>query len=158
MLEIYIGSLETPEYYFDDNTIYEAPSVQSVSIIGNELSVDTFTPVVSEQRERSTNIAMFRSSDGKGIRLSNGAMYVFDVQESENPSELITIPEWTPVWYYRNGDLVGKFYLRKVKRVGRSKYQLDCVSAVGRLDKMEHGGGLFLATTFGDVLENIMTG
>ena len=51
---------------------------------------------------------------------------------------------------------MGKFYLENVQRQGRNKYKLNCVSAIGLLDRMQHGGGLFLSSTVGDVISNII--
>lgn len=156
--KIYIGSLTEPMFYFEnEKMILSSISVnQSVSLIGKELSIDTFSVTVIDKKAQEHY--WFKSSDGKTIQLKNGAMYSLGASDSSQASELINIPEWTPIWYYQDDVLIGKFYISSVTRVARTQYQLDCVSAVGRLDKMAHSGGLFLATTFGDVLESIMTG
>lgn len=48
-----------------------------------------------------------------------------------------------PVTYSRDGDLFGKFYLRTVERVGKTRWRLDAVSAVGLLDGVKHYGGIY---------------
>ena len=153
---IYIGSLEEPDFFFDNELIESSPVHQAVALVGQELSIDTFTPIVRESDVNALNAILFRSSDGKVIRLSNGQLYALEVTERAEPSPIIDIPDGTPAWYYHENELVGKFYLETVKRVGKTRYQLNCVSAIGRLDKMDHGGGLFLQATFGDVLRHIL--
>jgi hypothetical protein len=156
MLQIYIGSLDNPSFYFEDEDIFEAPSTQSLSLIGQELSVDTFSPIVADRKGSEKNVLLFRSSDGKVIECSDGELFAVDVEESSHPSELVILPSGTPVWYFQNRELVGKFYLENVTRTGKTKYQLNCVSLIGRLDKMQHSGGLYFNTTVGDVIKNIL--
>lgn len=160
MKRIVIGSLESPAFDFDDDSIEigHASVAQAVALVGQELSIDTFSPVVRDAYETTQDVYLFRSSDGKLIECAGGAIYAIDVTQSTEPSALISLPVGTPVWYYHEEELVGKFYLEDVQRQGRNKYKLNCVSAVGRLDKMKHGGGLFLRATFADVLSHIMRG
>lgn len=158
MDRIYVGSVDAPLFSFDDDSIEAAPVTQAVALVGQELSVDTFSPVVRDAYGETVDVYLFRSSDGKLIECAGGTVYAIDVAQSTAPSALISLPVGTPVWYYHEDELVGKFYLENVQRQGRNKYKLNCVSAVGRLDKMEHSGGLFLRSTFGDALESILTG
>lgn len=156
MIQIYIGSLTEPDYVFTDDNIYSVSSTQSVALVGQELSIDTFTPVVLDSEESTKDIFLFRSADGKTIRLLDGANFAIDVMDAETPSLLIDIPNYTPLWYYRDNELIGKFFIETVNRLSKKKYQLNCVSTIGRLDKMYHGGGLFQVSTFGAVLQHIL--
>ena len=155
---IYVGSVEEPLFYYDDDIIEAAGTAQAVALVGQELSVDTFTPIVRDETGDTLDVTLFLSSDGKAIRLANGQLYALSVEKSAEPSPIVNTPEGTPVWYYHEEELAYKGYIKSVKRVGRTKYQLNCVSAIGRLDRMQHGGGLFLTATVGDVLGNILTG
>ena len=156
MDRIYVGSVEEPEFYFDDDSIEAVPTAQAVSLLQQELSIDTFTPIVRDKAENAMDVTLIRSSNGKVIELANGQIYAAEATESPTPSPIIDIPDGTPVWYYCDGELVGKFYLQGVNRVGQNKYRLNCVSAIGLLDKMDHGGGLFLQSTVGNVLAHIL--
>lgn len=156
MIDIYIGSLTEPDYLFHDDQIYDVSSARSVSIVGQELGIDTLTAVVADSFENITNVVVVCSSDNYEIQLSDGQIYALDVEEVNEVSNLILLPEGTPIWYYRDNVLIGKFYLNSVKRLGKNKYELDCVSVVGILDKMRHSGGLFLGAKFGDVLKDIL--
>lgn len=159
-IKIYIGSLENPAYVFDPTEdpecILEAKSVQKVSLAGKELTIDTFEPVVQDKIENLVDIYHFRSADGHEIVTAGGEIYAIDVGTAVHASDLIEIEYGTPVWYYRDNDLVGRFYVSNVDRIARNKYRISCVSVIGLLDKMYHGGGLFIASTFQTVLNHIL--
>lgn len=154
--QIYIGSLTQPSYYFENDQISVSTASQAVALVGQELSIDIFSPVVSDSEENLHDVYRFRSSDGHEIVNTLGQVYAIDVSERETGSELINLADGTPVWYYNDGELVGKFYVSSVTRQARNKYKLNCTSAIGRLQKKYHGGGLFLSTTFGAVLQHII--
>lgn len=156
MYKIYIGSLEDPLYYFEQADTFGAVSTQRVNLVGQELSVDTFEPVVMDNINDLKDVRIFRSSDEKEIIVGAGEIYALSVGENIEPSGLISLEYGTPVWYYYEETLIGKFYYKSTDRAGENKYKLHCVSMVGLLDKMDHGGGLFLNATFGEVLDSIM--
>ena len=153
---IYIGSLNDPDYYFENDSIMSANVVQNVALVGTELSIDSFTPVVMDDEANLRDVLHFRSSDGQEITDAIGETYCIDIGEGINVSPLILLEHGTPVWYYQDNTLVGKFYVKSVERVGRNQYQLNTVSAIGMLDEMEHGGGLFAGATFAEVLQHIL--
>lgn len=153
--KIYIGSLSTPDYTFDNDTTFSANINQKVALVGQTLSYDTLTIDVEDDYDNLVDAFRFRSSDGEQIVDANGSLYVINV-EGISESGLIDLAYGTPVWYYNEDELVGKFYVDNVTRDGRNKYKLECVSAIGLLDKMQHGGGLFQQSTFGDVLAHIL--
>ncbi|MBR2832067.1 MAG: hypothetical protein IKE57_03970, partial [Oscillospiraceae bacterium] len=47
------------------------------------------------------------------------------------------------VTYLRDGTLFGKFFLRTLERVGKNRWKIDAVSAVGLLDGTKHYGGVY---------------
>ena len=153
---IYIGSREEPIFYFENDSILSADVVQRVALVGTELSVDSFTPVVMDDEENLHDIYHFRSSDGQEIVDALGETFCIDMAEGTNLSPLAYLENGTPVLYFQENTLIGRFYLKSVERVGRNQYQLNTVSAIGMLDEMDHGGGLFTATTFGAVLAHIL--
>ena len=67
-----------------------------------------------------------------------------------------------PVEFTDNGDLVGVYYIEKGEQTGRLDISFSCVDAIGLLDLITYGGGLWLTDTplttilhdvFGDVYE-----
>lgn len=158
--EIYVGSLENLQFVFQNDAILSCPNVQSVALVGQEMSMDTFSPVVKDSEDALNDIYRFRSSDDMEITLAGGVTYALDVTPtvaySNDQNAITNIQDGTPVWYYHNNELVGKFYVESVDRIARNRFRLNCTSFIGLLEKTYHGGGLFLSTTFGAVLEHIM--
>lgn len=154
--KIYIGSLDNPSYYFENDRITEAEAVQNVSLIGQELSVDSFTPTVQDDMINLISAEIFRSSDGQIIDTAIGEIYAVNVSDEIAASGMINLDYGTPVWFYQDDTLVGKFYIESVRRTGANAYQIQTVSAIGVLNNMYHIGGLFTGTTFGAVLAHIL--
>lgn len=154
--EIYVGSLDNPLFYFVNDDIKSVSSMQSVALVGQNLAIDKFSPVVSDKYDNIHNITRFTTADGEEIMTADGSIFAIDVSNHLLPSKIIDIPYGSPVWYYNNGNLIGRFYLESITRQGANEYKLNCVSAIGLLDKMYHKGGLYTSTTFGEVLDDIL--
>lgn len=154
--KIYVGSLTEPDYLFNDDLIISISTIQAMAIVGQELCVDTFTPTVKQDPDDMLSVYHFRSSDGEEILTGDGQIFALNVENDPSAETLTDIEDGTPVWYYHDNKLVGKFYVSSIMRLAKNKFRIDCVSFIGRLDKMMHGGGLFLSTTFGTVLAHIL--
>lgn len=153
---IYIGALTEPDYTFDNDSTFSISIGQKVALVGQELSYDTLTITVEDSYSNVVNLYRFRSSDEQEI-VSNGVQtYCIDVGDGFAESDLLDLEYGTPVWYFNDDDLVGKFYFDNITREGKNLYKLECVSAIGILDKLQHGGGLFQQSTFGAVLSHIL--
>ena len=61
------------------------------------------------------------------------------------------------VWNHR-GQLVLKQFLESIRRTGKHKYLLSCVSGIGLIAKIRHYGGLYENALFSDVLAEIVGG
>ena len=61
------------------------------------------------------------------------------------------------VWNHR-GQLVLKQFLESIRRTGKHKYLLSCVSGIGLIAKIRHYGGLYENALFFDVLADIVGG
>lgn len=155
---IYIGSLSDPVYTFDNDSSFSVSIEQNVALVGQTLSYDTLTITVADKYENLVDLYRFRSSDGQEIILGENSRYCIDVGDSLGVSDIIDLEYGTPVWYYREDVLVGRFFVNDTAREGKNLYRIECVSAIGILDKLQHGGGLFLASTFGTVLAHILAG
>ena len=159
---IYIGSNIDPSYTFDNDSTFSVSVNQKVALVGQTFSYDTLTAVVADDYANLVDLYRFRSSDGQEIVSTGGSLYCIDVGEGLDASDLLNLAYGTPVWYYQNDALIGKFYLDNVSREAKNQYKLECVSAVGILDKLQHGGGLFTpsvtpsVSTFGALLQHIL--
>lgn len=156
---IYVGSLDNPSFEFHNDQILSCSSVQAVALVGQELSMDTFSPVVMDDPSKFYDIYHYRVS-GQEIRTGDGKVFAINADTStpygNRPNAIINIPDGTPVWYYHDEELVGKFYVESVDRRAKNQFRINCTSFIGLLDKMDHGGGYFRSTTFGTVLAHIM--
>ena len=152
---IYVGSLDEPLFYFENDSVFQVPSMQSVALVGQELAIDSFAPIVADSYENVHNVEIFRAA-GQEISTADSKIFALNIARTPIASKLIDIPYGTPVWYFNNDTLVGKFYIDHVTRKGANEYELDCVSAIGLLDRMYHAGGLYTSQTFGEVLSEIL--
>ena len=63
-----------------------------------------------------------------------------------------------PVIWNHRGKLVLTQFLESIRRTGKHKYLLSCVSGIGLLTKSRHYGGLYENALFSDVLAEIVGG
>ena len=64
---IYIGSLTDPMYVFHNEDVHSVPSMQAVALVGQDLSIDTFSPVVSATWDNVHNVEILRAEGAEGI-------------------------------------------------------------------------------------------
>lgn len=95
---------------------------------------------------------------GNSIAGDELAIDTLDVELHSLGANLTSLAYGTPVFYYHEDTLVGKFYLHDVSRTARDKYKVNCVSGVGLLDTPMHYGGLYTGETVTDVLTDIIGG
>lgn len=62
----------------------------------------------------------------------------------------------TPVDYYRDSVLVGKFYLQSVTQVAANMWEYECISAIGLLDNTYHYGGIYKGELAGDIIDDVI--
>lgn len=149
--EIYIGSLDAPLFFFSNASIVSASGEYAVDLVGNELSIDRFTPVV---RYEYFQTKIYKPTDHDGY-MTAGGDGLLATYGNANPAE---VPYGTPVWYYSNGELVGKFYVEYVQRVSKNRWKINAVSVIGLLDTQYHRGGVYTGQTFAEVLTEIFGG
>lgn len=63
-----------------------------------------------------------------------------------------------PVYYYHGEDLIGKFYVESIRRVGRETYQFEAVSAVGLLLSSDYYGGIYSGISLAELVSDIIHG
>lgn len=149
---IIIGNLDEPLYTFGDGDLESLSLVNGVDVVGAELSVDQLTPTVVYISK--TVLQLWAPKGYKGLKCSDGRLFVYRVPRLD----LRKLPYGTPVWYFRNDALVGKYYSLNVDRVAKVFYQINAVSAVGILGKTQHMGGIYKGETFETVVTEIIGG
>lgn len=62
----------------------------------------------------------------------------------------------TPIFYYSNDALVGKYYINQVERRAPRKYLIHATSLIGLVAKEDFYGGFYSAVPFTNVVEDIL--
>lgn len=150
--KILIGADQTaPLYTFTNATIQTVSCVLSSALSGDELAIDQLLPTVySEAYIR----VRFVPSGSSGLRTSDGKRFM----AYPGTGFLDKLPYGTPIWYYSDDVLVGKFYSQRVVRSGKTWFDITAVSAIGILDGQQHYGGIYTGQYFPDVAADIIGG
>lgn len=157
---IYVGSYTYPLYRFDNTDIVlnSLSGVFSIDVVGNELSVDTYSFTV-----RYVPLAplVYAPAGAGGYLTPGGELYGLQTVEGRN--YMTELPYGTPVYWFTgggadDGEFVCKGYLQSVDRLGKFAWKLTVVSGVGLLANSYHEGGLYQNTPFADIMSEIIGG
>ena len=148
--KILIGSdIGSPIYEFTNASIESCSVVLSSALSGDELAIDQFMPVVYSTAYIQVN---FAPSGSTGLVTADG--YAFRCYPGTG--FLDKLPYGTPIWYYSDDVLIGKFYSKQVVRSGKTWFDITAVSYIGILDGQQHNGGIYTGQTFPTVAADIM--
>lgn len=146
--EIARSSLE--EIYND--SIESVSMETSVSMIGDELFIDQFSPVVLYKVWHPYIMNPYDSGDTiKGFITSDGK--VLCSRKNYNIQE---IPYGSKITYFSGNRNSGEFFCKNVERIGETKYRINAMSAVGLMDRQYHVGGIYTGQLFSDVVFDIL--
>lgn len=150
---ILIGSPAAPFYRFENRNIVlnSLSGIITVDTIGNELSVDTFSFSV---RYDPTKPSVYAPIGSDGYQLTSKALYSLVTRSGRD--FMTELPFGTPVWWYVNGELLKKGYLRSVNRIAKFAWRVEAISGVGLLDNAYHAGGIYNGETFGEIFADIV--
>ena len=134
---IIIGPEDAPVLEFLNKDILEITENTSVSMVGAELAIDQFVPIVKYDLiiryvlvpKDLEFFQSFLTADGYTLT----GKYTYDIRAT---------PYGTPVRFYIDSRPAGLYYLSKVDRLERDTFKLSCVSAVGLMDKQRHIGDI----------------
>lgn len=154
--KICIGSLTSPSYQYDKGKIAigSLQGVFTVDILGNELSIDTFTVTV---RYNPDAPLAYSPVGAKVYKTSDSKIYLVRKPENAGAEYLRSLPFGTPVFWLVSGSVFSKGYLKKTERIARNLYRLTCISGIGLLDATMHVGGLYTGQTFNTVMASIVS-
>lgn len=151
MNQILVGSMTEPLMTFDNSSISVVRGLFNASLSGDELAYDQlFSTVYSTAHVR----VGFAPSDYDGFETSDGDIFVV---KSGNMA-VDSIPYGTPLFFVSDGELVAKFYMQRVRRVGTVWFDITAVSALGIMDGQIHEGGIYNGTRFDDLIADIIGG
>lgn len=121
---IYVGSITTPLFYFENDEIMEVTFDKCVDVISEELAIDVLKLKVEHFPTTTSNLRL--------------------------------LPYGTPVWWYVGNDLKAKFYSESIEREEQHYYIVNCISAIGLLDKQYYHGGVYNGELCGTIIEEII--
>lgn len=137
---------------YADQDIEEATGYRKSTIVGDELTYDTFE---AEVWDYAYALLMLADSGPKLAMINADGRFML-ARFSNKPMEAFTYG--APVTWTHRGKLVLKQFLESIRRTGEYKYLLSCVSGIGLLAKSRHYGGLYENALFSDVLAEIVGG
>lgn len=140
---------------YQDNKIVSGTVVMVQSLDGNELQYDTLDATLDLGTFVPT---IFKPADADGVLTSDfeilGVRPLLRVLVAD-PSAYKYGAE---VLYKHNGNLVGKYYMSNLTRVGKTQYRITCVSPVGLLANSQHYGGIYSGIKFSELVSEIIGG
>lgn len=116
-------------------------------------SVDA--PTITFNQRNIENIVCNNSVDLIGDELSSDTLEV-GVFFDDADEVLRSVAYGTPVFYYSNDYLVGKYYVSEIQRKGLERYLIRATSLIGLIAKEDFYGGFYSGDTFQKVLEDIL--
>ena len=148
---VIIGDPAAPILTFDNDSIESITEDASVSMVGAELSIDQFVPIVRYELIIRYVIVPADIEDYQRILTADGYVlcgrYNYDIR---------AIPYGTPVRFYVGSRITGLYYLSSIDRIGRETFKVNCVSAVGLMDKQWHAGGVYTGQRFDWLVSDIV--
>ncbi len=122
----------------------------SVDVPGADLVSDTFTVIVDFE---SGACVLFSPADYDGVLTED--FYLFGTAD-EVTGDLTTTPYGTPINLYDGNNLIGKFFVHDVARVGKTHYKINAMSAIGFLENTQHMGGVYINKTVSQLIDEIV--
>lgn len=149
--KVVIGDEESPILTFYNDSIKEVTEETAVSPIGDELFIDQFVPIVNYGLLIQYIIAPADRDSYDRIVSADGyticSRYNYDIRN---------IPYGTPVRFYVNNVICGLFYCDTVERQGKNLFKINCMSAIGMMNRQRSKGGIYTGERFDTVLAEIV--
>ena len=137
---------------YADQDVESAVAYCKSTIVDDELTYDTFK---AEVWDYAYALLMLADS-GPSVNMMNASGRFMLARQSRN--ELTDFTYGAPVTWTHKGKIVLRQFLESVKRTGKYKYLLSCVSGIGLIAKSRHYGGLYSNVPFSTVLSDIIGG
>lgn len=121
------------------------------ALISEELKPDTFTFNLIYDKNK---LLALIDADGKYLVDSQGRYLL--VRADEFDPEDMTFGDSLNYYINNGATLMGKWYVRTVRRVQKKVYRFECMSAIGLLAYYGHDGGIYNRARFADVVASLM--
>lgn len=146
--KIVIGDEASPIMTITNENIKSVSEESAVSLIGDELFIDQFVPIVRYGLSIRyvfvpTDYDSFVTKDG----LTLCGYYNYDLR---------SLPYGTKITFYTNNRISGVFYSENVERTGKELFKINAISAIGLMNRQRSKGGIYTGQTFNAVLREIV--
>lgn len=149
--KVVIGDEENPILTFYNDAIESVTEESCVSPIGDELFIDQFVPIVQYGLIIRYEICPADRENYDRILTAEGLVlcgkYNYDIRK---------IPYGTPIRFYTNNRIAGLYYCDDVERIGKEKFKINCVSAIGLMNRQRHKGDVYTGKRFDAVVREII--
>ena len=112
-------------------------------------------PSLEFDSETIESIVIENSLDVIGNELFTDVMEV-SVFYDDSGNNLRGVARGTPIWYYSEQLMRGKYYVKSVERTAPEKYLIRATSMIGLIAEEEFYGGYYSGTDFKEVLNDIL--
>jgi len=136
-------------YTFTDSDLLSGNILMEHSAVGETLTTDTLIFVV---RSFDTGDAGLFTKFLEWYHTVNDEGFVIERDNIED------VAYATPVYYYIDDVLRGKFFVSEITRKGATEYQFKCTSAIGLLSTSRHLGGIYSGITAATLIADILDG
>ena len=136
-------------YKFDDSSIVSGNvamenALMFDSLQPDELTVEVISNATGKKKLLTVDLDWYTTVDNRGYVVYDGDLRKFTYGD--------------PVYYYYDGALQGKFYIRSVERLSVDHFRLSAFSAVGMWASIQDFGGVYTGQTVGSVVDEIING
>lgn len=149
--KVVIGDVENPILIFYNDNIKSVTEETAVSPIGDELFIDQFVPIVKYGLLIQYVISPADRGEYDRIMSADGLIicskYNYDIRN---------IPYGTPVRFYVDDRISGVFYCDSVDRTGKDLFKVNCMSAIGLMNRQRSKGGIYTGQRFDEVVAEIV--
>lgn len=149
--KVVIGDEDAPILTFYNESIKNVTEETAVSLIGDELFIDQFVPIVNYELLIQYILTPADQENYNGLISADGyvlcSRYNYDIRN---------IPYGTPVRFYVDGKINGLFYCNTVDRQGKNLFKINCMSAIGLMNRQRSKGGIYTGQRFDAVAAEIM--
>lgn len=158
---------------YQDENLHDVSAFIGDALVSDALTVDTLTATVTDDGTKPILIAangllayaggFLTDRVAADTTLDKRSKYGAPVYDYRGPGRFI--PSGSDNFLAADGrrlnvrqEVFGKFYLDSIKRVGKSKYEINTISAVGLLVSELHYGGMYNGETVAEILADIVGG
>lgn len=114
------------------------------TLVPDELTVEVVSDYLGDRKLLTSQLEWYTTVDGEGYIVAVGDIRKFTYG--------------SPVLYYYDGVLQGKYYIHAVDRLSVDHFRLSAYSAVGLWANIQNLGGLYNGETVGEIVAELLTG